>query len=231
MDTCLSIFSLPRNCRVESFPLLGSLGLLGGSDGIESSCNAGDPGSIPGSEDPLEKEMATHSSILAWRIPWTEETGGVQSIGSQRTGHDWVTKHEHAGTSWAFLSIYHFTCVFIVSSQPELPAPWPSAPLSSPWWVLLSRGPASLFQWPPAPGSIVCTLTGSSGRPDGAPRTSQGTRQPASSGGARSAGPSARRGDLRGTPFTCPRLWKGPSALWNLSPKPAKKSKCLGHGL
>ena len=41
-----------------------------------------------GQEDPLEKEMATHSSILAWRIPWTEEPGGLQSIGSQRVRHD-----------------------------------------------------------------------------------------------------------------------------------------------
>ena len=39
-------------------------------------------------EDPLEKEMATHSSILAWRIPWAEEPGGLQSMGSQRVGHD-----------------------------------------------------------------------------------------------------------------------------------------------
>ena len=39
-------------------------------------------------EDPLEREMATHSSILAWRIPWTEEPGGLQSLGSQRVGHD-----------------------------------------------------------------------------------------------------------------------------------------------
>ena len=44
-----------------------------------------------GWEDPLEKEMATHSSILAWRIPWTEEPGELQSTGSQRVGHDWVT--------------------------------------------------------------------------------------------------------------------------------------------
>ena len=44
-----------------------------------------------GGEDPLEKEMATHSSILAWRIPWTKETGGLQSMGSQRVGHNWVT--------------------------------------------------------------------------------------------------------------------------------------------
>ena len=41
-----------------------------------------------GQEDPLEKKMATHSSILAWRIPWTEESGGLQSIGLQRVGHD-----------------------------------------------------------------------------------------------------------------------------------------------
>ena len=41
-----------------------------------------------GQEDPLELEMATHASILAWRIPWTEEPGGLQSMGSQRVGHD-----------------------------------------------------------------------------------------------------------------------------------------------
>ena len=41
-----------------------------------------------GREDPLEKEMATHSSTLAWRIPWTEELGGLQSMGSQSVGHD-----------------------------------------------------------------------------------------------------------------------------------------------
>ena len=41
-----------------------------------------------GQEDPLEKGMATHSSILAWRIPWTEEPGGLQQMGLQRVGHD-----------------------------------------------------------------------------------------------------------------------------------------------
>ena len=44
-----------------------------------------------GWEDPLEKEMATHSSILAWRIPWREEPSGLQSMGSQRVRHDWAT--------------------------------------------------------------------------------------------------------------------------------------------
>ena len=41
-----------------------------------------------GGEDPLEEEMATHSSILAWKIPWTDKTGGLHSTGSQRVGHD-----------------------------------------------------------------------------------------------------------------------------------------------
>ena len=67
------------------------LSFIGGSVVKNPPVNAGDTrdtGSIPGSEDPLEKGMATHSSILAWRIPWTEEPGGLHSIGSQRVGHD-----------------------------------------------------------------------------------------------------------------------------------------------
>ena len=48
-----------------------------------------------GWEDPLEEEMAIHSSILAWRIPWREEPGEPPSTGSQRVGHDWVTAHTH----------------------------------------------------------------------------------------------------------------------------------------
>ena len=47
-------------------------------------------------EDPLEKGMATHFSVLAWRIPWTEEPGRPQSTGSQRVGHDRETKHSTA---------------------------------------------------------------------------------------------------------------------------------------
>ena len=54
-------------------------GFRGSSGGKESACNAGDLGW----EDPLEEGRATHSSLLAWRIPWTEEPGGLQSMGSQ----------------------------------------------------------------------------------------------------------------------------------------------------
>ena len=60
------------------------MGFPGGSDSKESACNIGDLGW----ENPLEKGLATHSSILAWRIPWTEKPGGLQPMGSQRVRHD-----------------------------------------------------------------------------------------------------------------------------------------------
>ena len=64
------------------------LGFPSGSDGKESACNPGDMGSILGLGRSLEKGMATHFSILAWRIPWTEEPGRLQSMGSQSVRHD-----------------------------------------------------------------------------------------------------------------------------------------------
>ena len=67
---------------------LKSLSFPGGSAGKDSACNVGDLGSIPGLEDPLEKEMATHSNILAWKISWTEEPVELQSMGSQIVRHD-----------------------------------------------------------------------------------------------------------------------------------------------
>ena len=60
----------------------------GGSDGKASAYNEEDGVQSLGWEDPLEKEMATHSSTLAWKIPWTEECGRLQSMGLQRVGHD-----------------------------------------------------------------------------------------------------------------------------------------------
>ena len=64
----------------------------GGSGGKESACHAGDPGSIPGWKDSLEKGMATHSSNLTWRIPWTEEPGGLQSMGQKESDTtEWLT--------------------------------------------------------------------------------------------------------------------------------------------
>ena len=65
-------------------------GFPGGSEGKESTCNAGVLDMIPGLEDPLEKGMATHSNTLAWRIPRTEKLSGLQSMGLQRIRHDWM---------------------------------------------------------------------------------------------------------------------------------------------
>ena len=64
------------------------MGSPGRSDGKAPVCDAGDRVRSLGREDPLEKEMATHSSTLAWKISWTEEPGRLQSMGSQRVGHD-----------------------------------------------------------------------------------------------------------------------------------------------
>ena len=72
-----------------------------------------------GWEDSLEKEMATHSSVLVWRIPWTEESGGLRSMGSQRVGQNWATEYvctdRMVSLPWKF-SVLHL----IISLAPNL---------------------------------------------------------------------------------------------------------------
>ena len=68
--------------------IIATLDFPGGSDGKASVYNAGDPGLSPGLGRSLEKEMAIHSSTIAWKIPWTEEPGRLQAMGSQRVGHN-----------------------------------------------------------------------------------------------------------------------------------------------
>ena len=63
-------------------------------------------------EDPLEKGMATHSSILAWRIPWTEKPGGLQTIGSQRVRHEWAAEHTHTVGYPADWAAIHFSAFY-----------------------------------------------------------------------------------------------------------------------
>ena len=63
-----------------------------------SAADARNMGSIPGSGRSPGVEMATHSSILAWEIPWTGESGGLEFMGSQRVRHDWATEHAHTHT-------------------------------------------------------------------------------------------------------------------------------------
>ena len=72
---------------MDTFELLPSFGFPGDSNGRESTCSSGNPDSL-GQEDPLEKGVAAHSSILAWEIAWTEERGKLQSMASQRVGHN-----------------------------------------------------------------------------------------------------------------------------------------------
>ena len=85
--TCAAV--LLGNSPICVMYLLSQGGFPHASDGKEPACSTGDPGFDPWvREYPLEKGMATHPSILAWRIPWTEEPGGLQSTGSQRVAHD-----------------------------------------------------------------------------------------------------------------------------------------------
>ena len=70
----------------------------GGASGKESACQCRRMQET-GQEDPLEEKMATHSSTLAWRTPWMEEPGGLQSMGPQRVRHDWATKQQHTAYS------------------------------------------------------------------------------------------------------------------------------------
>ena len=92
-------------CSVCAYTHILYMSFPCGSNGKESACNAGDRVQSLGWEESLEKEMAVHSSILAWRIPWTEDPGGLQSIGSQRVWHDWVT-NTHTHTVYTHTHIY-----------------------------------------------------------------------------------------------------------------------------
>ena len=69
-----------------------------------------DVGSISGPGGSLEKETATHSSVFTWKIPWREESGGLQSKGSQRVGHDWATKPIHL---WVFYNVFLWLSVML----------------------------------------------------------------------------------------------------------------------
>ena len=81
---CAACGALVPEPRIELVaPALEIQGFPSGSDGKESACNAGDLGSIPGLGRSLERGMATHSSILVWRLPWTEKPGRLQPMGSQ----------------------------------------------------------------------------------------------------------------------------------------------------
>ena len=84
-DTQVLFLGLEDPLERDRLPTPVLMGFPGGSGSKESACNAGDLGSIPGLGRSLEKEMATHSSILTWEILWTEEPGELQSMGSRKS--------------------------------------------------------------------------------------------------------------------------------------------------
>ena len=90
-------------------------------------------------EDPLEKEMATHCSILAWKISWTEESGGLQSMGLQRVGHDWVTN--------TYLLTYLYVSIFPGGSVGKKICLQGKRPGFDPWVVKI----AWRRKWQPIP--------------------------------------------------------------------------------
>ena len=88
------VWFLSREDPLEkNLPTAVFLGFPGGSAGKESACNAGDLGSTPEWEDVLEEGTATHPVFLPGESPWTEEPGGLQSMGSQGVGHNWAANH------------------------------------------------------------------------------------------------------------------------------------------
>ena len=90
------------------------MGFPGCSDSKESTSSAYDAGLIPGQEDPLEKGMATHSSLLVWRILWMQEPGELQSMGLQRTGHNWATNIDWLNS--LFYILQHYGLYFIIAN-------------------------------------------------------------------------------------------------------------------
>ena len=85
LGRCLPCFYLPVSAPPHPTP---TCGFLGGSSVTNPPADAETQAPSLGWEDPLKKEIATHSNILAWKISWTEEPGGLQSMGLQRVGHD-----------------------------------------------------------------------------------------------------------------------------------------------
>ena len=85
----LLFYNLQLSIGLEHIPIY--IPFPGGSEGKASASMRETWVWSLGQEDPLGKEMATYSSTLAWKIPWTKEPGTLQSMGSQRVGHDWTT--------------------------------------------------------------------------------------------------------------------------------------------
>ena len=118
-----------------------------------------------GRESPLEKEMAIHSSTFAWKIPWTEEPHRLQSIGSQRVGHDWATSDSDSDTICNldaylfFMSVQFSRSVVSDSLQPHgLQHAWPPCP-SPTSGVYSNSSPLSQWCYPTISSSVIPFLS------------------------------------------------------------------------
>ena len=121
LDIISSMLELEGPLRDQLY-FIGEGGFPGGAVIKESACNAGDVGLIPGSEKiPLEEEMVTHSSILAWKTVWTEEPGGLQFMGLPRVRCDWVCRQAHTNrcgnSSGEITGLRYFSENFWIQSQ------------------------------------------------------------------------------------------------------------------
>ena len=97
-----------------------------------------------GQEEPLVKELATHSSVLAWKIPWTEEPGRLQSMGSQRVGYDWATSPHLTSTTYQPTYLLIYSPAYIHNcwqTHPRRPDDW-YFPASRLWTVFSGMCPA-----------------------------------------------------------------------------------------
>ena len=114
-------------------PSPSTLGLACSSEGKESACKAGHPGSIPGSGRSFGEGNGNPLQIVAWRIPWTEEPGGPQSMGSWRVGHNWATNTTATPPSQVWPDPSQMPAVRPIS---QMPVAWPS-PSVQEWAVSL----------------------------------------------------------------------------------------------
>ena len=113
LDYHINSWIIESNIKYYLYKLLYVIGgFLGGSDGKESACHAGDPGSIPGLERPPGKKVATHSSVLAWRIPWREEPKW-SAVHGVRVRHNCGTSTHTNTYVVRSLSLFHFTCLLV----------------------------------------------------------------------------------------------------------------------
>jgi len=108
-----------------------------------------------GWEDPLDREMATHSSILAWKIPWTKDPGRLQSMGSQRVGHDWAKEKKKNFKTWKRIQML-FLLSYLFSRKPwKIHSSWHYLGVSQPSYSVPTNLGLRSLQCAACRGSLI----------------------------------------------------------------------------